>query len=150
GGTGAGAVRLARWATEQPLAASRRTSTPASCLRAMAATSSPSSIPCRRAPRRPTPATCHPMVTRVNYDRVAMLNRFRQFWTKVITPIATLLLKLGVSADAVTLVGTTGVSSGALIFFPRVQLWLGVVLIACFVFSDMIDGYMARTSGTSS
>ena len=90
------------------------------------------------------------MVIRLDYDRVAMLNRFRQFWTKVITPIANLLLKLGVSADAVTLVGTIGVSAGALIFFPRGQLWLGVVVITCFVFSDMIDGAMARTSGTSS
>ncbi|HEU4947121.1 MAG TPA: CDP-alcohol phosphatidyltransferase family protein [Kribbella sp.] len=79
-----------------------------------------------------------------------MLNRFRQFWTKVISPIANLLLKLGVSADTVTLVGTIGVCAGALIFFPRGQLWLGVVVITCFVFSDLIDGYMARTSGTSS
>ena len=93
---------------------------------------------------------CHPSVIPVNYDRVAMLNRFRQFWTKVITPIATLLLKLGVSADMVTLVGTIGVSAGALIFFPSGHLWLGVVVITCFVFSDLIDGYMARTSGTSS
>ncbi len=84
------------------------------------------------------------------YDRVAMLNRFRQFWTKVISPIANLLLKLGVSADAVTLVGTIGVCAGALIFFPRGHIWLGVVVITCFVFSDLIDGYMARTSGTSS
>ncbi|MGW6276132.1 phosphatidylinositol phosphate synthase [Kribbella sp. NPDC055071] len=79
-----------------------------------------------------------------------MLNRFRQFWTKVITPIANLLLKLGVSADAVTLVGTIGVVAAALIFFPRGQLWLGVVIITCFVFSDLLDGTMARTSGTSS
>jgi CDP-diacylglycerol--glycerol-3-phosphate 3-phosphatidyltransferase len=93
---------------------------------------------------------CHRMVTRLDYDRAAMLNRFRQFWTKVITPIATLLLKLGVTADMVTLVGTIGVSAGALIFFPRGHLWLGVVVITCFVFSDMIDGNMARTSGTSS
>jgi CDP-diacylglycerol--glycerol-3-phosphate 3-phosphatidyltransferase/CDP-diacylglycerol--inositol 3-phosphatidyltransferase len=89
-------------------------------------------------------------VIRLDYDRVAMLNRFRQFWTKVITPIANLLLKLGVSADAVTLVGTIGVTAAALIFFPRGQLWLGVVIITCFVFSDLIDGTMARTSGTSS
>ncbi|QNE17446.1 CDP-alcohol phosphatidyltransferase family protein [Kribbella qitaiheensis] len=79
-----------------------------------------------------------------------MLNRFRQFWTKVIAPIANLLLKLGVSADAVTLVGTIGVCAGALIFFPRGHIWLGAVVITCFVFSDLIDGYMARTSGTSS
>ncbi len=90
------------------------------------------------------------MVSRLVYDRVAMLNRFRQFWTKVISPIANLLLKLGVSADAVTLVGTIGVCAGALIFFPRGHIWLGVVVITCFVFSDLIDGYMARTSGTSS
>ncbi|TCM42693.1 CDP-diacylglycerol--glycerol-3-phosphate 3-phosphatidyltransferase/CDP-diacylglycerol--inositol 3-phosphatidyltransferase [Kribbella sp. VKM Ac-2568] len=90
------------------------------------------------------------MVIRLDYDRVAMLNRFRQFWTKVISPIANLLLRLGVSADAVTLVGTIGVCAGALIFFPRGHIWLGVVVITCFVFSDLIDGYMARTSGTSS
>ncbi|GAA1673012.1 phosphatidylinositol phosphate synthase [Kribbella sp. NPDC056951] len=79
-----------------------------------------------------------------------MLNRFRHFWTLVITPIANLLLKLGVSADMVTLVGTVGVSAGALIFFPRGELWIGALVITCFVFSDLIDGYMARTSGTSS
>jgi len=90
------------------------------------------------------------LVIRLDYDRDAMLNRFRQFWTKVITPIANLLLRLGVSADTVTLVGTIGVSAGALIFFPRGQLWLGVVIITCFVFFDMIDGYMVWTSGTSS
>jgi CDP-diacylglycerol--glycerol-3-phosphate 3-phosphatidyltransferase/CDP-diacylglycerol--inositol 3-phosphatidyltransferase len=90
------------------------------------------------------------MVIRLDYDRVAMLNRFRMFWTRVITPIANLLLKLGVSADMVTLVGTVGASAGALIFFPRGQLWIGVVVITLFVFSDLIDGYMARTSGTSS
>ena len=93
---------------------------------------------------------CHRMVIRLDYDRPAMLNRFRQFWTKVITPIAKLLLRLGVTADMVTLVGTIGVCAGALIFFPRGQLWLGVVIITCFVFSDLIDGFMARTSGTSS
>ena len=45
-----------------------------------------------------------------------MLNRFREFWTKVITPVARLLLRLGVSPDAVTLVGTLGVAAGALWF----------------------------------
>ncbi|WP_083750741.1 phosphatidylinositol phosphate synthase [Kribbella sp. ALI-6-A] len=79
-----------------------------------------------------------------------MLNRFRQFWTKVIAPIANLLLRLGVSPDAVTLVGTIGVCAGALAFFPRGHVWLGAVVITLFVFSDLIDGYMARTSGTSS
>jgi len=79
-----------------------------------------------------------------------MMERFRAFWTKVVSPIAHLLLRLGVSPDAVTLVGTLGVSLGALIFFPRGELLIGVLVITAFVFSDLIDGYMARLSGTSS
>lgn len=78
-----------------------------------------------------------------------MLDRFRAFWTKVISPVAHLLLKLGVSADAVTVVGTLGVCAGALVFFPQGKLLTGVLVITAFVFSDLIDGHMARTSGTS-
>jgi len=76
-----------------------------------------------------------------------MLERFRAFWTKVFAPIANLLLRLGVSPDAVTLVGTLGVCAGALVFFPRGQLLVGVLVISAFVFGDLIDGHMARTSG---
>lgn len=79
-----------------------------------------------------------------------MLERFRQFWTSVFRPVAHLLIRLGVSPDTVTFVGTIGVVAGALIFFPRGQLWIGVLVITAFVFSDLIDGYMARTMGTSS
>lgn len=76
-----------------------------------------------------------------------MLERFRQFWTKVWAPLGNLLLKWGVSPNTVTLVGTLGVVSGALIFFPQGKLLVGVLVITAFVFSDMLDGYMARTSG---
>ena len=79
-----------------------------------------------------------------------MLDRFRAFWTKVISPVAHLLIKLGVSADAVTLVGTLGVAAGALVFFPQGKLLTGVLVISAFVFSDLIDGYMARLTGKSS
>ena len=76
-----------------------------------------------------------------------MMERFRAFWTKVISPVAHLLLRLGVSPDAVTLVGTLGVCAGALVFFPQGELWIGVLVIAAFVFSDLLDGTMARASG---
>jgi len=79
-----------------------------------------------------------------------MLERFRQFWTGVFKPIAHLLIRLHVSPDTVTMVGTAGVVSGALVFFPRGQLFVGVLVITVFVFSDLIDGYMARTLGVSS
>ena len=79
-----------------------------------------------------------------------MLERFRAFWTKTFTPIARLLLRMGVSADAVTFVGTIGVVVGALAFFPQGHLLGGVLFITAFVFSDLIDGHMSRMSGTSS
>jgi CDP-diacylglycerol---glycerol-3-phosphate 3-phosphatidyltransferase len=76
-----------------------------------------------------------------------MLDRFRAFWTRLFTPIVDLLLRLGVSPDAVTLVGTLGVVAGAVVFFPRGDLLVGVLVITAFVFSDLIDGAMARKSG---
>lgn len=76
-----------------------------------------------------------------------MLERFRAFWTAVFKPVADLLLRWGVSPDAVTLVGTLGVCAGALIFFPQGSLMPGVLVVTAFVFSDLIDGYMARASG---
>ncbi len=79
-----------------------------------------------------------------------MLERFRQFWTNVWAPLANLLLKMGVTPDQVTIVGTLGVSFGALFFFPRGELFWGVIFITAFVFSDIMDGYMARASGKSS
>lgn len=79
-----------------------------------------------------------------------MLERFRQFWSNVWAPVGDLLLKLGVKPDWVTWVGTIGVSAGALMFFPRGKFLIGVLVITAFVFSDIIDGYMARKSGQSS
>jgi CDP-diacylglycerol--glycerol-3-phosphate 3-phosphatidyltransferase/CDP-diacylglycerol--inositol 3-phosphatidyltransferase len=80
-----------------------------------------------------------------------MLDRFKAFWQGVVlAPIVNLLLKLGVSPDAVTLVGTLGVSAGALAFYPRGELLVGTIVITAFVFSDLIDGAMARKSGRSS
>lgn len=77
-----------------------------------------------------------------------MLDRFKTFWqTVALAPFINLFLKLGISPDVVTVVGTLGVSAGALIFFPLGMLWQGVVFITAFVFSDLIDGAMARKSG---
>ncbi|WP_243731728.1 phosphatidylinositol phosphate synthase [Nocardioides ochotonae] len=76
------------------------------------------------------------------------MDHFRAFWTKIVAaPIAALLVRMGVSPDAVTLVGTLGVSAGALVFFPQGKLLTGVLVITAFVFSDLIDGTMARSTG---
>lgn len=80
-----------------------------------------------------------------------MLNRFaKALFTRIFTPLARLLLSWGVSPDVVTLVGTAGVCVGALAFFPRGELFWGVMVVTAFVFSDLLDGTMARMSGRSS
>ncbi|MGO1166726.1 MAG: phosphatidylinositol phosphate synthase [Janibacter sp.] len=74
-----------------------------------------------------------------------MLNRYaRAAVTRILTPVARLLIRLGVSPDVVTIIGTLGVCLGALIFFPMGELLIGVLVITAFVFSDTIDGIMAR------
>ncbi len=80
-----------------------------------------------------------------------MLDRFKGFWQGVVLmPFVRLFLRLGVSPDAVTLVGTLGVAAGALVFFPQGMLLTGVLVVTAFVFSDLVDGQMARTSGRTS
>lgn len=74
-----------------------------------------------------------------------MLNRYaRALFSKILLPVARLLVRLGISPDVVTLVGTLGVCVGALAFFPQGQLFWGTMFVTAFVFSDMIDGAMAR------
>jgi CDP-diacylglycerol--glycerol-3-phosphate 3-phosphatidyltransferase/CDP-diacylglycerol--inositol 3-phosphatidyltransferase len=80
-----------------------------------------------------------------------MLDRFKSFWQGVmLAPFVNLFIKLGVSPDTVTLVGTLGVAAGALVFFPQGELLVGVLVITVFVFSDLIDGAMARRLGSTS
>jgi CDP-diacylglycerol--glycerol-3-phosphate 3-phosphatidyltransferase len=74
-----------------------------------------------------------------------MLNRHaRGFFTALFSPLARWLLKMGVSPDAITIVGTAGVVIGSLVFYPLGQLWWGTLFITAFIFSDVIDGIMAR------
>lgn len=80
-----------------------------------------------------------------------MLNRYaRAFFTKLFSPLAAVLTRLGVSPDIVTIIGTAGVCVGALWFYPRGHFLVGTLVIAFFAFSDTLDGVMARTSGRSS
>ncbi|MGH3319957.1 MAG: phosphatidylinositol phosphate synthase [Streptosporangiaceae bacterium] len=80
-----------------------------------------------------------------------MLNlHVRPALARVLTPIGRGLARTGISPDAITLVGTLGVVVGAFIFYPRGQLFVGTLVITAFVFSDMLDGALARARGRSS
>ena len=78
-----------------------------------------------------------------------MLNGLRGLMAKIFGPIAKLLLKLGISPDAVTIVGTIGVLVTALWAFPTGHIAAGSLIIGFFVFADSLDGTMARLSGRS-
>jgi phosphatidylglycerophosphate synthase len=69
--------------------------------------------------------------------------------SKVTEPVARRLVSWGVTPDMLTIVGTIGVSAGALAFYPRGQFFLGTLVITAFVFSDLLDGAVARVRGTS-
>ncbi len=67
----------------------------------------------------------------------------------IIDPPAKLLVKMKVSPDAVTLTGTIGGSLSMLILIPQGQFVWAFVLGVFFGMSDLLDGTMARMTGTS-
>ncbi|WP_460753675.1 phosphatidylinositol phosphate synthase [Myceligenerans cantabricum] len=70
--------------------------------------------------------------------------------TTVLTPVARLLLRLGVTPDAVTITGTVVVTVLALTLLPLGHLLLGGLLVGFFTLLDSLDGVLARLSGRSS
>ena len=83
--------------------------------------------------------------------QTSFLDRFKDFWQGVVLlPVVRLFIRWGISPDTVTFVGTVGVCAGALVFFPTGHLLVGVLFITAFVFSDLVDGKMARELGRSS
>ncbi|MDX6285370.1 MAG: CDP-diacylglycerol---glycerol-3-phosphate 3-phosphatidyltransferase [Frankiales bacterium] len=79
-----------------------------------------------------------------------MLNlHVRPALNRILNPIASALVRVGITPDAVTILGTLGVVVGATAFYPRGALFGGTVFITGFIFTDLIDGAMARARGTS-
>ena len=72
-------------------------------------------------------------------------------WVKaVMEPPARALVRLGVSPDAITVLGTVGTTVVVLWLVPRGLFWQAVVGSLVFVFADSLDGTMARLAGRSS
>nr|WP_166654632.1 MULTISPECIES: CDP-alcohol phosphatidyltransferase family protein [unclassified Mycolicibacterium] len=71
----------------------------------------------------------------------------RAAYAKLSTPLAKGALKIGLTPDMVTIIGTAGSVLAALIGFPIGQLWWGAVAVWFFVLADMLDGAMARERG---
>jgi CDP-diacylglycerol--glycerol-3-phosphate 3-phosphatidyltransferase len=70
--------------------------------------------------------------------------------TRVITPVASFALRLGITPNAVTWTGAVGVVAASLYFYPRGQFVVGTIVISLAALSDLFDGTMARISKSGS
>ncbi len=69
---------------------------------------------------------------------------------RVVEPTARALTRWKVTPNQVTLVGAIGTCATSLIFFTRGELFVGTIAMLIFIFSDLVDGTMARLNGASS
>jgi len=76
--------------------------------------------------------------------------RLKPAVTKVITPVASFALRLGITPNAVTWVGAIGVVASSLYFYPRGEFFVGTLIICMMALSDLFDGTMARLSSSGS
>ncbi len=78
-----------------------------------------------------------------------MLKVLRPAIARVLTPAGQLLARTPVTPNALTIIGTIGMSAGALWLFPTGHLFAGVLVCTGFVLTDMLDGTLARIKGTT-
>jgi CDP-diacylglycerol--glycerol-3-phosphate 3-phosphatidyltransferase len=71
----------------------------------------------------------------------------RAAYTKLSVPIARAALRVGLTPDTVTIIGTAGSVLAALTLYPAGKLFIGWLVIWFFVLADMLDGAMARERG---
>ncbi|BBZ48453.1 CDP-alcohol phosphatidyltransferase family protein [Mycobacterium heidelbergense] len=71
----------------------------------------------------------------------------RAAFARLTVPAARACLRVGLTPDAVTIVGTVVAVAGALALFPTGKLFAGAVVVSFFVLFDMLDGAMARERG---
>lgn len=69
-----------------------------------------------------------------------------RFWA----PVVRGLVRVGVTADAVTLTGTLGAVASAVFLIGNGQLFWGALAVTVFVLLDMLDGALARARGGGS
>jgi CDP-diacylglycerol--glycerol-3-phosphate 3-phosphatidyltransferase len=78
-----------------------------------------------------------------------MLNAVRPALDRVLNPVGRALARTPITPNALTVIGTLGVSAGALALFPIGELFAGTMVCWFFTFADMLDGTLARIKGTS-
>jgi CDP-diacylglycerol--glycerol-3-phosphate 3-phosphatidyltransferase len=78
-----------------------------------------------------------------------MLNFLRPGIARLLNPVGQALARTPVTPNMITVAGTVGVSAAALSMFPIGELFPGALTATIFVFTDMLDGLLARIKGNS-
>ena len=71
----------------------------------------------------------------------------RAFFAGITGPVARAALRIGLTPDVVTIIGTTATVAAAVTLFPMGRLFVGGCVVTFFVVFDMLDGAMARERG---
>lgn len=71
---------------------------------------------------------------------------FKPVVSRFIEPSARAAARLGVTPNAVTLIGTAGTTIAAIFFYIQGELFVGTLIICFFALSDLFDGAIARVS----
>ncbi len=66
----------------------------------------------------------------------------------VVEPVARALLRIGLTADMVTIIGCAITVVSALVLIPQGRFVPALLIVGFFVAADVLDGTMARISGT--
>ncbi len=79
-----------------------------------------------------------------------MLGALRPAVARFWAPVVAGLVRIGVTADAVTLFGTLGAVASAVFLIGNGWLFWGAFAVTVFVLLDMLDGALARARGSGS
>jgi len=78
-----------------------------------------------------------------------MLNFLRPFFARLFRPLIQALARTPVTPNMITVGGTLGVAAACLGMFPIGWLFPGAATATVFIFTDMLDGQLARIKGDS-
>ncbi len=78
-----------------------------------------------------------------------MLNFLRPVFARLFNPVVQALARTPVTPNMITVAGTVGVCAAVLSLFPIGELFPGAFVATVFVFTDMLDGQLARIKGNS-
>ncbi len=78
-----------------------------------------------------------------------MLKVLKPGLARILAPAGRALARTPLTPNMLTVIGATGMTAGALTLFPTGHLFAGTMVCTGFVLTDMLDGVLARLTGTT-